>query len=138
LRPPIHDRNLFLLIDASLADSPLADAFKLVDYNAISCSKQFPDGTPDQTIIRWLGMRGGIWVTADEKARRAHSQEIQKAGIHIVWVHRPKEGMSKKDQLLLLLSLIDFILEEISRSKQPLHFLAKYNGTRPKLERLPN
>ncbi|MFC1940630.1 hypothetical protein ACFLXO_08130 [Chloroflexota bacterium] len=125
-----------LLIDASLADRPLADALHLVDYNAIACSKQFSGGTPDPTIIQWLALQNGIWITADEKAKRKHSDEIQKAGINIIWVHRPKDGMNKKAQLLLLLWIIDPILDEIMKSKGTAYFLAKYSGARPKWERL--
>ncbi len=78
-----------LLIDASLADCPLADALCLVDYNAIACSKQFLGGALDPTIIQWLALQNGIWITADEKAKRKHADEIQKANINIVWVTCP-------------------------------------------------
>jgi hypothetical protein len=125
-----------LLLDASLADCPLADALHLVDYNAIACTKQFSGRTPDPTIIQWLGLQNGVWITADEKARRQHSDEIQKASINIIWVRRPKEGMSKKAQLLLLLWVIDPILDEIEKSRGTAYFLAKYSGARPKWERL--
>ncbi len=125
-----------LLIDASLADCPLADALNLVDYHAVACTKQFSGGTPDPTILQWLGLQNGIWITADEKAKRKHADEIQKANINIVWVHRPKDGMSKKAQLLLLLWVIDPILDEVKKSNNASYFLAKYSGLRPKYERL--
>jgi len=125
-----------LFIDASLADCPLADALSLVDYNAVACSKQFSGGTPDPIIIQWLGLQNGIWITADERAKRTHADEIQKAGINIIWVRRPKQGMNKKAQLLLLLWVIDQILDEIKKSKGSVYFLAKYSGARPKWERL--
>ena len=125
-----------LLIDASLADCPLADALHLVDYNAIACTKQFQGGTPDPTILQWLALQNGIWITADEEARRKHADEIQKASINIIWVHRPKEGMSKKAQLLLLLWVIDPILDEIRKSKGTTYFLAKYSGARPTYKRI--
>ena len=133
---PPRDHKPLLLIDASLADCPLADALKLVNYNAIACTKQFAGGAPDPNIIQWIGLQGGIWITADERAKRTHSEEIKKAGINIVWVRRPKKGMSKKAQLLLLLWVIDPILDETLKSKEPVHFLAKYSGMRPKWERL--
>jgi hypothetical protein len=125
-----------LLIDASLADCPLAEALHLVDYNAIACTKQFPGGTLDPTIIQWLALQNGIWITADEKAKRKHADEIHKAGINIIWVHRPKEGMSKKAQLLLFLWVIDPVLDEINKSRGTAYFLAKYSGARPKWERM--
>lgn len=135
--PPKHYETI-LLIDASLADYPLAEALKLVDYNAVACTKQFSGGTPDPTIIQWLGLQNGIWITADEKAKRKHSDNIQKAGINIIWVHRPKQGMNKKAQLLLLLWVIDPILDEIAKSRSASFFLAKYSGSRPKWERIYN
>jgi hypothetical protein len=128
--------NPILLFDASLADGPLAEALNLVDYNAVACSKQFAGKTPDPTIIQWIGLQNGIWITADERARREHAKEIKKAGIKIIWVHRSKEGMSKKAQLLLILWVIDPILEEINKSKGASYFLANYSGIRPKWKRL--
>lgn len=133
---PPKKHNPLLLIDASLADCPLADALKLVDYNTVACTKQFAGGTPDPKIIQWIGLQRGIWITADERAKRTHSEEIKKAGINIVWVKRPKQGMSKKAQLLLLLWVIDPIVDETLKAKEPVHFIAKYTGMRPKWERL--
>lgn len=133
---PSKGLNPLLLIDASLADCPLTKALKLVDYNAIACTEQFSGRTPDPTIIKWIALQNGIWITADERAKRTHAVEIQKAGINIIWVRRPKEGMSKKAQLLLLLWVIDPILDEIIASKGTAYFLAKYSGARPKWERI--
>lgn len=131
-----EEQGPLILIDASLADRPLAEALRLVGYSAMAATEQFGQGAPDPMIIKWHGLRGGIWVTADEKARREHAQEIKDAGIHILWVRRPKHGMSKKDQLLLLLWVIDSILQEMSMARGPTQFLAKYSGARPKWERL--
>lgn len=133
-----HDRQKpLLLIDASLADRPLAEALRLVDYNAVAVTDQFGHGVKDPTLIQWLGLQGGIWVTADEKARREHSDEIKDAGIHIIWVRRPKKtGMNKKQQLLLILWTIDPILDEIATAQRPAQFMAYYNVQRPKYERI--
>ena len=125
-----------LLIDASLADRPLADALSLVDYNAVACTRHFSGGTPDPIIIQWLGLQNGVWITADERAKRKHANEIQKSNINIVWVHRSKQGMSKKAQLLLLLWVIDPILEEVRKSNRACHYLAKYSGLRPRYKRI--
>lgn len=133
----INGPDPLILIDASLADRPMAKALALVDYNVIACTEQFPGGTPDQTIIQWLGLQNGIWITADERAKREHSDEIHKAGINIVWIRRSKkEGMSKRAQLLLLLWVLDPVLDEIKKSKSAAFFLAKYSGLRPKWERI--
>lgn len=135
--PSLEKKGSFILIDASLADRPLAKALGLVNYNTVAATEQFEHGAQDPLIIRWLGLQGGIWVTADEKAKREHAEEIKNAGIHIVWIRRhKKEGMSKKAQLLLLLWVIDPILQEISKAKRPAQFLARYSGARPRWERL--
>lgn len=131
-----EEQGPLILIDASLADKPLAEALRLVGYSTASTTEQFGQGAPDPMIIKWHGLRGGIWVTADEKARRKHAQVIKDAGIHILWVRRSKQGMSKKAQLMLLLWVIDPILQEMSMSRGPAQFLANYSGARPKWERL--
>jgi hypothetical protein len=111
---------------------PVAEALKLVDYNALSVSKVFGQGTQDNVIIQWLGLNGGVWVTGDEKAKHEHVIGIKKAGIHIVWVHRHKKhGMNKKDQLKLLLWVLDPILEVLSRARGPAQFRTHYSGIRP-------
>lgn len=126
----------FLLIDANLADRPLSQALRLVDYNALSVTEQLGEGATDPIIIHWLALQGGIWVTADERARRKHANEIRAAGIHILWVRRHrKHGMSKKAQLLLLLWIVDDILQEIRQARAPTQFLAYYSGQRPKWEK---
>lgn len=133
---PEHQGPL-LLIDESLADVPLAQALRIVDYNAVAVTEQFGHGVEDPTLIQWLGLQGGTWVTADERAKREHSEEIGTAGVHIVWVRRPrKAGMTKKAQLLLLLWVLDAVLEEISRARRPAQFSAYYSGVRPKWEQL--
>jgi hypothetical protein len=133
---PFEEQGPILVIDESLSDRPLAQALRLVSYNTAAATEQFGHGARDPIIIQWLGLQRGIWVTADEKAKRKHAQEIRDAGIHIVWVRRPKWGMSKKAQLLLLLWVVDPILQETARAKGPAQFLAYYSGERPKWKRL--
>jgi hypothetical protein len=129
--------NPLLLIDANLAERPLAQALRLVDYNAEAVSDKFGQGAPDPIIIQWLGLQGGVWVTADEHAKREHAEEIKAAGIHILWVRRPKkQGFSKKAQLLLLLWIADDVLNHIAGAKNPAQFLAQYSGQRPKVVKL--
>jgi hypothetical protein len=131
-QPTSLQSGTYILIDECLAVVPLAEALTLVDYNALSVSKVFGQGAQDDTIIQWLGLRGGIWVTGDEKAKHKYAVGIKKAGIHIVWVHRHKKyGMSKKDQLKLLLWVLDPILEVVSKTKGPAQFQTLYSGIRP-------
>jgi hypothetical protein len=130
-------RAQLVLIDASLADRPLAQVLRLVGYNSVAVSEQFPPDAPDPQLILWLGLQRGVWVTADERARRTHSQVIRSSEVSIVWVRRDRrQGMSTKDQILLILWVIDEVVEGITRSRSPVQFIASYNGKRPKLERL--
>ena len=134
---PQSSRTPILLIDESLADRPIAQALRLVDYNAIAVTEQLGPGADDPSLINWLGLQGGIWVTADERARRQHSDEITRAGIHMLWVRRPRRGgLSKRDQLFLLLGVLDPILDYLARARAAMQFRASYSGARPKLERL--
>ena len=115
----------------------LAQALTLVGYNAKSVRELFGQGTKDPMLIQWLGFQGGIWITADERAKRKHAEEIRRASIHLVWVRRPRNlRFSKKDQLLLLLWVVDPILEQIAKAKGPVQFLAFYRGERPRWKRL--
>ena len=114
----------------------VTQALRLVNYNTKHGTELFPQGTIDPQVLQWLGLQQAVWVTADEKARRKHIREIQDAGIHIIWVRRPKEGMSAKAQLLLILWVLDPILGEINEARQPSQFRALYSGQRPKWERL--
>lgn len=135
---PVSPSGPVILIDESLTDRALATALSAVDYNAIASTVQFGPGTPDPMIIQWLGFQGGIWVTADLESKRKHRDAIKDASIHILWIERPKKvGFSKKAQLLLIISVIEPVLKEISRSKVTCYFVAKFSGERPKLERLP-
>lgn len=131
--------TVVVLLDASLADRPVAAALRLVDYsNAVAVSDRFGEGVEDPIVIQWLGLQGGLWVTMDERARHRHAAVIEQSGIHVLWVRRPKSGMSKRQQLYLLLGVLDSVLEQIKRTRlnQSLRFLAKYSGERPRVERL--
>jgi len=136
---PVDIRTSVLLIDENLNDRPISQALRLVDYNAKSVTEEFGQGVNDPMLIQWLGLQGGIWVTADEKAKRTHAHEINSAGISVLWIRRDKKlGMSKKAQLLLILWIIDDILKEVYRRKTPVKFLAYYHGVKPKYEILSN
>lgn len=133
--PDPHD--LQILIDENLADDAIAAALVAVGYNAVSVRAKFGQGTKDPSLIQWLGMQRGVWITRDKKAKSKHADEIEKSQIHIGWVTFPKKaGLSMKNQLLLLLWCVDEILEQIIRARQPARFRLYYNGKQPKFERL--
>ena len=129
--------SLQVLVDENLADAAIAIALGAVGYNATAVRERFGAGTDDPTLIQWLGLQTGIWITRDKKAKSKHAAEIENSQIHIAWVRFPKkQGLSMKNQLLLILWCIDDILEQMGRSRQPARFLLYYNGKRPKLDRL--
>ncbi|MBT9148785.1 MAG: hypothetical protein DDT28_00199 [Dehalococcoidia bacterium] len=133
----LENQKPLLLIDESLADYMLAQVLRLVDYNAVAVREQFGEGAQDPILIRWLGLQRGVWITSDERAKWEHSHEIKDAGIHILWVRRPKNlRFGKKAQLLLILWVIDPVLQEIVNARGPAQFRARYSGERPRWERL--
>jgi len=138
LRTSLDDiQRLQILIDENLADQAIATALKAVGYNASAVRDRFGAGTDDPTLIQWLSLQKGIWITRDKKAKSKHAEEIERSQIHIGWIAFPKkEGLSMKDQLPLLLWHVDDILEQVARSRQPARFSLHYNGKKPKCDRL--
>ena len=134
-----NEQAPLLLIDENLADSAIAQALRLVEYNAHAVSEVLSPGIDDPTMISWLGLQRGIWITADDRAKLQHAKEIHRAGINVLWIRRPKAsgvGLNKRDQLLLLLWVLDPILEELARAHGPRYFRAYYSGKRPRYERI--
>lgn len=55
---------------------------------------QAHDSVPDQTIIPRCAAEGLAWVTADDSARREHEFALKSNLVSVLWVKRPKDGMS--------------------------------------------
>ena len=125
-----------MFVDESLADMPLANVLRILDYNARAVKEVLPEGTKDEVLLGWLSLQGGVWVTADDRARRRHNQAIRAAGVNVLWVTRPRDGMSKKAQAYLLLGVLDKLLDGLVHARDPRWFRAYYSGERPKLEEL--
>ena len=77
-------RDLDVLIDENLADHALATALSAVGYRATAVRDRFGPGTDDPTLIQWLGLQKGVWITRDKKAKSMHADEIERSQIHIV------------------------------------------------------
>jgi len=138
LRTSTPDTSDFeVLVDENLADHALATALSAVGFKATAVRDRFGPGTDDPTLIQWLGLQKGMWVTRDKKAKSKHADEIERSQIHVAWVRFPKnQGLSMKSQLLLVLWHLDDMLEQISRARQPARFTLYYSGQKPKCERL--
>ncbi|MBI2918678.1 MAG: hypothetical protein HYY01_11915 [Chloroflexi bacterium] len=133
--PEPEQQGQLILLGENLSPN-VSQALRLVDYNARHGTEVFPQRMPDPTVVPWLALQQAVWVTADERARRQWAEEIRRAGIPVIWVHRPKEGLSRKALLLLLLWVLDPILTEVAKARGPRHFRASFSGKRPKWEAL--
>lgn len=92
-------------------------------------------GMQDLAIINWIGSFGGLWITTDEAAKRAYAPALLQAGVHVLEIHRPKAGMGLRDQVRLLVSVVQKVVQQVQASRRPQVFRARYSGERPVLER---
>ncbi|MBM3133508.1 MAG: hypothetical protein FJZ95_10845, partial [Chloroflexi bacterium] len=80
MRTSLDDiQRLQILIDENLADQAIATALKAVGYNASAVRDRFGAGTDDPTLIQWLSLQKGIWITRDKKAKSKHAEEIERS-----------------------------------------------------------
>lgn len=101
----------------------------------------FPDRStvPDKEIIEWLsssGQHNSIWVTADDDAQKAHAKLIMASNISVLWVNRPRRGLSVLEELQLLSFVIQPMAQLVSDFQRCIYARASFNGRRPKLEQL--
>lgn len=125
-RRSLPDATL-LLIDESLSPS-VARALSAVGFNARSVEEALGQGAQDPDIIEWVGQQGGVWVHADNSARRQHRQETLTARISTLLVRRPKEGMSAVDQLRAIIYVLEDYLAALQTSRGPVHRQVSLHG----------
>lgn len=128
------------IIDQNLSYA-LADALSACGFDVTSVKKVFPNNVKveDEEIIDWLEQQGcerSVWITADEKAQKVHAKYILAKQISVLWVIRPKNGLSTLKALQLLSLIIEPLTQLISSTKQPLYLRVSISGKRLKLERL--
>ena len=96
-------------------------------------------GLPDEVLIPEMGRKGQTWITKDDSARAQHEAIIREAGISIVFLRGLSHGgrrrsslvrntISLKETLLLLVTKLDAIQEEISSSRRPRYFILYLRG----------
>ena len=85
-------------------------------------------GVDDREIIPWVARQSGIWIHADDSARKDHTALMLAQGISTLWVHRPKYGMSGAKQLRLIAYVLDDFLEKFQLSRRPIHYRASAHG----------
>ena len=119
------------LLDHSLANS-VADALALVGLPVVSAYEAFDrrDNVKDQEIISWLGQRGpaGIWVHADDRAKKVHKVDIVSNRVSTIWVRRRRGAMSARSQLRLLAYVIPYVLGAYSPFDRPFHVTTREHG----------
>jgi hypothetical protein len=114
------------LLDHSLNPN-LAQALRLADWDVLSVTELFgvssQDSIDDSEIIRRCAREGRIWVSVDVAARRQHAFLLQFLGVSVLWVSRPKEGMSTAYQhALLTAALLRADPEFTSQPHHAIHF----------------
>ena len=120
-----------ILIDDTL-DRFVADALRLVEFNVSSVYEVFDrrDRVLDPEIIAWLSNLKvpGVWVHADNRAKKQHRALIISSQISTIWVIRPKGAMSGKHQLRLLSWVIPNVLDDQAPFARPFHFRVDEHG----------
>lgn len=100
-------------------------------FNAVSVRDGWPrEGVSDTEIIPWVAHQGGVWVHADDKAKKQHRRQMLSSGISTLWVKRPKHGMSGADQLRAIAYVIQNYLNRFDAAKGPVHYRVSAHGER--------
>lgn len=128
------------IIDHNLSYA-LADALSACGFEVTSVIRVFPDKATvaDEEIIDWLEQQGRercVWITADENAQKVHAKYILAKQISVLWVLRPKKGLSNLKALQLLSLIIEPLEQLISSTRRPIYLRTSISGKRVKLERL--
>ena len=113
-----------LLLDESLAPS-VAAALRLVGYDFRDVISVFgAKGIQDPEIIAWCGDNGAVWIHADDRARRQHSDLLQTSGVRTIWVRRPGGRMERREQLRILAYVLPRLMVEWERRPRVRHYRA--------------
>jgi hypothetical protein len=88
----------------------------LAGWDVVSVNELFnvrPDESiHDQDIIRRCAAENRAWITADESARREHELALKQHLVSVLWVKRPKAGMSTAYQFAVIVTaLLRFDME---------------------------
>lgn len=128
------------LIDHNLSYK-FADVLVAVGFNVTSVTKAFPgrERVLDDEIIDWLAQRGrqnAVWITADEEAQKVHAKLIVAKYISVLWIWRPKGGLTGLQELQLLSLVIEHVTVLVVAAQNPIYLRASLHGRRSKLERI--
>lgn len=77
----------------------------------------------DEAIIPRCAREGRVWITADERAQRQHEMALKQHLVSVLWVNRPRGGMSTAYQHAhLAAALLHLDYEFTSRGDHALHY----------------
>lgn len=131
----------FFLVDENLSPS-VARAIAACGFDITSVQQEFEgrSGVDDREIIDWLGQYGrqkSVWITADKSAAKAHAKCLLAKQNSVLWIYRPKKGLSKLQELQIISLLIEYLNDLISATQCPLYLKARLlTGKKVKLEKL--
>src|SRR5438445_15960 len=77
------------------------------------------ESIPDEDIIARCAAEGRSWITADESARRQHELALKENLVSVLWVKRPKSGMSTAYQFAVVVTAL--LRFDIELSRNPGH-----------------
>jgi len=94
----------------------------------------------DEEIVQWLGDHGRqktVWITADKDASKAHAKFILSKQNSVIWVFRPKTGLSNLHELILTSLIIEYVNDLFNNAVAALYLRASLlKGKKAKLEKL--
>ena len=133
----------FYLVDESLTPA-IARALYLCGYDIVfeRDLDEFKDKNllGDEEIVQWLGEHGrqkSVWITADKDASKAHAKFILSKQNSVIWVFRPKTGLSNLHELILISLIIEHVNDLIANADTALYLRASFlKGKKAKLEKL--
>ena len=83
---------------------------------------------------------GYVWITKDDKAKKAHAATIHTSGISVVWVRgidrSKKQGVNIHDVHHLLTAKLEEAAKHIEAAHGPIHHEVYLNALRPALRRI--
>ncbi|MCS7206325.1 MAG: hypothetical protein NZ951_00035 [Dehalococcoidia bacterium] len=95
-----------LVVDESLAAPQIVTVLQAMAFDA----RAVQPSEPDSAVIQWMASFGGVWITSDEEARKAHAEALQRARINVIFVHQPKGGLSRRAQIRLIVCTIERVV----------------------------
>ena len=112
----------------------------MAGWDVVSVNELFgvrPDESiADQDIIPRCTAEGRAWITADDSARREHELALKQHLVSVLWVKRPKEGMSTAYQFAVLVTALLRFDMELARDPSRAFHCGVGSSLNASLERL--